>query len=94
MTTRVYRGVTYTVETLTGNDQTFQGTQGNDWLEAPGSNNVISTGKGNDVITVNTSTHSALHSPARLEIADTEERESRICRTQLLQKSVKVSLTA
>jgi len=29
-------------------------------------------------------------SPASLEIADTEERESRICRTQLLQKSVKV----
>ena len=28
-------------------------------------------------------------SPARLEIADTEKRESRICRTQLLQKSVK-----
>ena len=34
------------------------------------------------------------HSPARLEIADTEKRESRTCRTQLLQKSVKASLTA
>jgi hypothetical protein len=32
--------------------------------------------------------------PASLEIADTEKRESRICRTQLLQKSVKASLTA
>ncbi|MHC5934291.1 calcium-binding protein [Nostoc sp.] len=50
MTTRVFRGITYIVETLTGNDQTFQGTRGNDWLEAPGSNNIISTGKGNDVI--------------------------------------------
>ncbi len=35
-----------------------------------------------------------LPSPARLEIADTEERESRTCRIQLLQKSVKALLTA
>ncbi|MEH2364508.1 calcium-binding protein [Nostoc sp.] len=50
MTTQDFRGITYTIETLTGNDQTFQGTRGNDWVEAPGSNNIISTDKGNDVI--------------------------------------------
>jgi Ca2+-binding RTX toxin-like protein len=50
MTTRVFRGITYTVDPVTGDGNTVQGTQGNDWIEASGSNNVISTGKGNDVV--------------------------------------------
>ncbi|MFN6486944.1 MULTISPECIES: hypothetical protein [unclassified Nostoc] len=50
MTTRAFRGITYTVQTAAGNGRIIQGTQGNDWIEAPGSNNFISTGKGNDVI--------------------------------------------
>ncbi|BAY35313.1 hypothetical protein NIES2107_72250 (plasmid) [Nostoc carneum NIES-2107] len=50
MTTRVFRGITYTVETVIGDGQNIQGTRGNDWIEAPGSNKFISTGKGNDVI--------------------------------------------
>ena len=50
MTTRVFRGITYTVQTATGDGQTLQGAKGNDWIEALGGNNKISTGQGNDVI--------------------------------------------
>jgi hypothetical protein len=45
-----FRGITYTIETVTGSGQTIEGTSGNDWIDAPGSNNKIETGKGNDVI--------------------------------------------
>lgn len=50
MTTQNFRGITYTVQTITGDGQSIEGTPGNDWIEAPGSNNKIETGKGNDVI--------------------------------------------
>lgn len=49
MTTRDFRGITYTVQTVTSNGS-IRGTQENDWIEASGSNTVISTGKGKDVI--------------------------------------------
>jgi Ca2+-binding RTX toxin-like protein len=52
MTTRTFRGLTYTVKTETGNGKTLQGSPGNDWIEVLGSNNRISTGSGNDVILV------------------------------------------
>jgi Ca2+-binding RTX toxin-like protein len=52
MTTRTFRGLTYTIKTETGNGKTLQGTQGNDWIEVLGSNNRISTGNGDDVILV------------------------------------------
>ncbi|MBD2596880.1 hypothetical protein H6G74_21460 [Nostoc spongiaeforme FACHB-130] len=53
MTTRFFRGINYTVESLIGSDQTFQSNQKNTWLEVLGTNNVIKTGRGNDVIIEN-----------------------------------------
>ncbi|MBD2198045.1 MULTISPECIES: calcium-binding protein [Calothrix] len=53
MTTRIFRGTNYTVESLRGSDQTFKTKQKNTWLEIIGTNNIISTGKGNDVILAN-----------------------------------------
>ncbi|MBU7584268.1 MAG: hypothetical protein KAF91_15365 [Nostoc sp. TH1S01] len=53
MTTRFFRGINYTVESLIGRDQTFQSNQKNTWLEVLGTNNVIKTGIGNDVIVAN-----------------------------------------
>jgi Ca2+-binding RTX toxin-like protein len=50
MTTRVFRGINYTVETITSNSQKINGTSGNDWFEVSGSNNSIETGQGNDVV--------------------------------------------
>ncbi len=52
MTTRTFRGLTYTIKTETGNGKTIQGSPGNDWIEALGSNNRIISGSGNDVILV------------------------------------------
>ncbi len=45
-----FRGTTYTIQTIIGDGQEIEGTKGNDWIDAPGSNNEIETGKGNDVI--------------------------------------------
>ncbi|ALF54329.1 hypothetical protein ACX27_18150 [Nostoc piscinale CENA21] len=53
MTTRFFRGINYTVESLIGSDQTFQSNQKNTWLDVLGTNNVIKTGSGNDVIMEN-----------------------------------------
>jgi Ca2+-binding RTX toxin-like protein len=52
MSTRTFRGLTYTIKTETGNGKTLQGSPGNDWIEVLGSNNRISTGNSNDVILV------------------------------------------
>jgi Ca2+-binding RTX toxin-like protein len=52
MTTRTFRGLTYTIKTETGNGRTLQGSQGSDWIEVLGSNNRVSTSNGNDVILV------------------------------------------
>jgi Ca2+-binding RTX toxin-like protein len=50
MTTRVFRGITYTVKTATGNGKILNGTAGADWIDALGGNNIINTGAGNDVV--------------------------------------------
>ncbi len=50
MTTQVFRGITYTVQTATGDNQTLQGTSAPDWLVALGGNNIINSWQGNDVI--------------------------------------------
>ncbi len=52
MTSRTFRGLTYSIKTETGNGKKINGTPGNDWLEVTGSNNRISTGNGNDVVLV------------------------------------------
>jgi Ca2+-binding RTX toxin-like protein len=50
MTTQVFRGITYDVKTATGDGQTLQGTQSDDWLVALGGSNTIRAGQGNNVI--------------------------------------------
>jgi hypothetical protein len=50
MVTTIFRGITYDVKTATANSQTLTGTFGNDWIEALGGNNQVSTGAGNDVV--------------------------------------------
>lgn len=50
MTTRQFRGIDYTPTIASSNNQTLIGTQGADWLEALGGNNLIFARSGNDVV--------------------------------------------
>jgi Ca2+-binding RTX toxin-like protein len=50
MTTQLFRGITYDIKTATGDGQTLQGTQSDDWLIALGGSNKIRAGKGNNVV--------------------------------------------
>jgi Ca2+-binding RTX toxin-like protein len=50
MTTRTFRGLTYTIESILGGGKKLKRGNTNDWLEVTGSNNQINTSAGNDVI--------------------------------------------
>ncbi|MEA5600079.1 hypothetical protein [Nostoc sp. UHCC 0252] len=50
MTSQVFRGINYTQQIISESDQKILGTANPDWLIVEGSNNVVNTRNGNDVV--------------------------------------------
>ncbi|MEH2048922.1 calcium-binding protein [Nostoc sp.] len=50
MTTQFFRGINYTEQVISDNNQKVLGTANPDWLIVEGNKNVVTTGNGNDVV--------------------------------------------